>query len=199
MTGVLRNRTPERRTQCRAAARQGGYQSGVTRRRRRSLRTPSPRARVNRTGPGQRPPRPFFCPPENASSPHTPKDQDLDLKILKAAASPPRIRAERTKPPHEPFRNPIKTLRAVAYRGLEHRIDFGGLRENLKEAWYRVMAEPLTVADVERLDGLLTQAQSHRRKRQCPHVARSIRNARASSPARCGSPRRHPNSRCSRC
>jgi hypothetical protein len=168
LTGVVRNGTPERAAQCRAAARLGGFHSGVTRRRRSRLRTPSKRFRVRYRGRKPAPQAPFFCPPENASA-STPKDQvqDQDLKILKAGAEPAPVRTGRANKERtaDPFRNPVKTLRAIAYRGLEHGIDLGLVREHLKRTFYRVFPDaPLTSRDVGLLDSLLLQAEQHRRK-----------------------------------
>jgi len=176
---VLRNGTPERRDQCRAAARLGGFLSGVTRRRRRSLRAPSPRARANRRGRQNASQAPdFFLPadkrfaPPKKVSPYPFKEITPQSQTPKAATEPPRFRAERKAP--EPFASPVAPLRAVAYRGLgmefgrivRESLDLGEIRENLKQAWSRVTLEPLTVADVERLDCLLSQAEGHRRKLQ---------------------------------
>jgi hypothetical protein len=51
-----------------------------------------------------------------------------------------------------------------AGRLVSESLDLGQIRDNLKIAWYSVIREPLTVGDVERLDGLLSQAEAHRRR-----------------------------------
>jgi hypothetical protein len=80
--------------------------------------------------------------------------------------------------PGTPFADPIKTLRAIAYRGLEHAIDHGEIRDNLKLAAVRVYDRSLTVADIRTLDNLLSGVVAHRRK------------MRGSSPRRPQRPRR---------
>jgi len=182
----LRNGTPARAAQCRAAARLGGLWSGVTRRRRR--KPTSPRARCNRTGPGRSRPRKNFLRPDASAPP-------MRVPLIPPAINP----RERTAPAGaaRAFERPKKTpfdpakmrtvLQAVAYRGLDYRLDLGDIREHLKRAACVVFDDQLTVRDVEMLDAILRGAEGHRARMQAsrsrvPRVPQPPRRACARRP-----------------